>query len=427
MTQAAASPGGKLRSRSPKSLYFPVFSCILDNEKTKGGTPVKKHLRHLLALLLLIAAVAGLSVPAEAAGVSYPENQYFKKDENLTKGRAVQIQACKTYEAACTARDALLKKGLDCYIYDVGDSYRIMCGKFSTADEALHYQEAICIQTGKSDPYTNNVYLPDWAYEEFAEIYKKDPLNNQGQPFKEWEKPSGAFVWGDRAENTRRVYTVQFSSGTCFTSMEQNRDKLIAGGYDAFVYKEKGWYYGMVGAFDNQKDAEALCSEIKTYLNRTDTKVREIYLPGSTPTPTPTPAPTPTPTPAPTPTPTPAPTPTPTPPPTPAPTLPPTQKPLDNTSEEGESTAEPPTEGEGEATPSAADPAAQVSAHAEPVQSRENKGIKIAVLVIVALNTLLLAVFLVFWIRSRKKRSQAVGRNAYPGGQSWQSGRNYDP
>lgn len=243
---------------------------------------MRHGIRSVLALLLALLTVCSIPlVTASADGYRYPEDQYFTEDTSLTKGYAVQVSAAKDYASAVKRRNSMLEKGYDAYTYYVNGFYRTMCGKFRNYEEANHYRDHICSHTDRSDAYLTNVYLPEWAYNQFEMIYMTDPFNTQGQPYTAWEKPTGAFYDGDSAAGTKLVYTVQISAGTNFSRQEQHRDSLNALGFDAFVYKKNGNYKTMSGMFERRSDADARCAAIKTYTDENDAYVTQVAIPTS--------------------------------------------------------------------------------------------------------------------------------------------------
>ncbi len=237
--------------------------------------------RRLLALFLMILCLGACSAAVLADGTRYPADQYFEKNTDLTKGVGVQIVAYKDLNAARTLRDKMLELGYDCYIYHQDDHYRLMCGKFRDSETAKHYRDYICSHTDRTGAYLTNVYLPEWAYVEFEQIYATDPFNTQGEPFTAWEKPTGPYYDGDSAAETRLVYTVQFSSGTSFPDQERNRDRMTAQGFDSFVLKYNGEYLAMSGMFSSYAEASARCQAILQYTDDTDAIVKLVRIPTS--------------------------------------------------------------------------------------------------------------------------------------------------
>jgi len=237
--------------------------------------------KRLLALTLGFLALISLPAEARAAGSRYPDNQLFEEDSSLTKGTTVQVSASKDLEGAKKRRSQMLEAGYDCFLYYEGSYYRVMCGKFHSSEPAKHYRDHICSHTDREQAYLTNVYLPDWAYQEFEDIYRTDPFNTQGQGYTAWEKPSGPYYDGDSASGTRKVYTVQVSHGTNFRRQEEHRDELIAAGFDAFVYKHSGSYASMSGMFGSAEEAQRRCEAIKTYTSQTDAYVTTVNFPTS--------------------------------------------------------------------------------------------------------------------------------------------------
>lgn len=237
--------------------------------------------QRILAFFLAVLILAAFPATASADSARYPADQYFEEDSSLTWGYTVQVSASKDYSGARTRCNQMLQKGYDSYLYYVDEYYRVMCGKFHSSEEADHYRDHICSNTDRERAYVTSVYLPDWAYRDFYNIYQSDPYNNQGESYTAWEQPTGPYYDGNLAASTKTVYTVQISAGSSFSGEEAHRDELIAFGFDAFVYKSAGRYRAMSGMFSNRSDADARCNAIKAYTSEQDAYVTQVEIPTS--------------------------------------------------------------------------------------------------------------------------------------------------
>ena len=117
-----------------------------------------------LAVMLLIVAVAASFAPAAFA---YDYGQYYVADYSQTKVFTVQIAASRDLRASEKVRDQMISMGYDCYIYRYNNTYRIMCGKFYSYDDAMSYRASIIACTKYKDAYVNNSWLPYWAVMDF--------------------------------------------------------------------------------------------------------------------------------------------------------------------------------------------------------------------------------------------------------------------
>ena len=82
-------------------------------------------------------------------------------------------------------------------------------------------------------------------------------------------------------EETRTVYTVQFTGGSNFAAAEARRDELAALGFDGHVVKLLGCYIVIGGVFENREDAVAYRGQIREATGRLDSSVRMLQLPVS--------------------------------------------------------------------------------------------------------------------------------------------------
>lgn len=243
---------------------------------------MKKTFRSLIALLLAVLMMSSLSVTAFAEQYSYPDGQMYNEDESQVEVYTIQIAAGPNLSGAERARTCMLSKGFDCFVYDVGGYYRIMCGKFDDIVNATAYRALIWKELKTEEPYITKAFLPQSALDEFDACWKKDKLIVGKVNFLHWEEPTGAFVdMTCNDEETTTLYTVQYSQGTNFKSAERRRDELIAMGFDGYVVKIYGVYLVMAGAFENRDDAREYRSQIRETSNRWDSSVQTMQLPVS--------------------------------------------------------------------------------------------------------------------------------------------------
>ena len=213
----------------------------------------------------------------------FTRGQYFEYDASKTKVFSVQVSTVTRLEEAQSIRDGLLNSGYDSFVYRYQGNYCVMCGKFRVLYDACAYSESIHANTSHSHAYANNSYLPEEDVRRFEELfYGSVTINSQDSRAHEtmWEKPSGPFYRGN-AGDTVKVYTVQFSAGTSFSGSERNRDKMIAQGYPAFVYKVNLSYRDMTGMFFDSAAAQSYCDIIKANTDQKDAIVGTAQLPSA--------------------------------------------------------------------------------------------------------------------------------------------------
>ncbi len=242
---------------------------------------MKKLMRSAFALLLAVLMIASLAAAAYAdPGSVYADEQFYEEDEGLDPCYTVQVSAGCSLEGAEYTRWTMLNAGFDCFVYQVGSGYRIMCGKFQNKQDAVRYRDMIREKTGREKAYVTEARLPDSAREDFLAGLKQDPLVVGKVDFSNWETPTGAFLdMTANEEETSLFYTVEYSGGTNFKIAEARRDELIAQGYDATVVKTWGCYHVLTGAFENRDEARALRNEIRLNTGHWGAGVLAIQLP----------------------------------------------------------------------------------------------------------------------------------------------------
>lgn len=251
---------------------------------------MKKTMRSALALLLAALLLCALAAAAcaeapeeEESPYLYAEGQFFEADEEQESYYTVQVSACRDRESAERSCTKMLEAGFDCFVYETDGGYRVMCGKFRHVEDAVRYRDLIRENTPREDAYVTEAFLPASAREDFLESWKKDPQIVGDPDFNDWETPSGPFLdLTANEEETRLVYTVQYSSGTSFRAAQERRDELIALGYDAAVVKDWGCYLVLTGAFENREDAKLFRDQIRSETKHWSADVRQIELPEST-------------------------------------------------------------------------------------------------------------------------------------------------
>lgn len=244
---------------------------------------MKNTMRSLIALLLAVLMMGSLAVAAyaEEPEYTYADGQSYEADGSQTSVYTVQVSAGPYLEGAERTRQELLAAGLDGFLYQVDGSYRIMSGKFQNKDDACRYRDLIREKTKREKAYVTEVSLPDAAIEDFIASYKQDPLV-ANVSFNGWETPTGAFVdMTANEEETKTLYTVQYSAGVNFIAAEGRRDELTELGFDGYVLKLPGCYLVLAGAFENRDDALALRDQIRTETGRWGTGIRALELPAS--------------------------------------------------------------------------------------------------------------------------------------------------
>jgi hypothetical protein len=255
---------------------------------------MKKTLRSALALLLAALLLCGSAAAAlaEEPEYTYPDKQYFEadekaenekpEDEKLETDYTVQVVIGPYLRGAEQTRLEMLEAGFDSFVYKAEGRYRVMCGKFLREEGADLYRDLIRDNTDRKDAFVTEVLLPESAREEFLAHWKEDPVIVGDANFNGWEEPSGPFLdMTANEEETKPVYTVQYSSGTSFRAAEQRRDELIELGYKAVVVKDWGCYLVLTGSFDSREDAKAFRNELRSSTNHWSADVRQLELPES--------------------------------------------------------------------------------------------------------------------------------------------------
>lgn len=218
--------------------------------------------RMLATLVLLVSLV--LSICPEA--FAYSSGQYYMEDTSLQRCITVQVSAVNDYNGAVKRRDKMLKAGYDSFVYQKGDVYRIMCGKFYSMDDAEDYLDSIKANTDRSKAYLTNAYLPAWAIEDFQDEYEWEDYFNDYGDLRRWGYDEDQYY--KYHEDRVKVYTVQVSADASRSGAEKRRDKMLNAGYDSFVYKYNGTYRVMCGKFYAMEDAEAYLASIKANTDR---------------------------------------------------------------------------------------------------------------------------------------------------------------
>ena len=223
---------------------------------------MKSVCRLLASLLLLIS----LSLSLCPAAFAYTSEQFYVEDTGLQRCITVQVSAVNDYNGAVKRRNKMLKAGYDSFVYQKGDVYRIMCGKFYSMSDAEEYLDDIKANTDRDRAYLTNAYLPVSAIETFQEEYEWSRYEEIYGDLRRWGFDEDQYF--KFHDDRTRVYTVQVSADTSRSGAEKRRDKMLDAGYDSFVYKYNGTYRVMCGKFYNKEDAEAYLASIKAYTDR---------------------------------------------------------------------------------------------------------------------------------------------------------------
>ena len=244
---------------------------------------MKKHFRSLIALFLAVLMLSTLTVTAFAeTETTYPDGQSYRSEDGQVEVYTVQVAAGPNLDGAERIRTYMLAEGFDCFLLAVDNGYRIMCGKFTDVTNAYRYCRMIREETERANAYVTSAQLPQAALDEFVEHYKKDPFVVGDVLFNGWETPTGSLIdMNGNEEETRTVYTVQFTGGSNFAAAEARRDELAALGFDGHVVKLLGCYIVIGGVFENREDAVAYRGQIREATGRLDSSVRMLQLPVS--------------------------------------------------------------------------------------------------------------------------------------------------
>ena len=234
-----------------------------------------KAFRRSVCLLLIL--ILCLSLCPLALAYTFPDDQYYEENMNLTHVYAVQVSAGSNYNGAVRRRTEMLSLGLDCFLYYRDGKYRVMCGKFRDLDEATAYRDNVKALSGRDNAYTTNAYLPESAITAFENVYYGAGMDNRLYGYQ--VTPTGLY-FKESDPYSAKVYTVQFSAGTSFPASERNRDAMNnTYGYTSFVYEVNDNYRIMTGAFSTSREAETYCAEIKRNTDQNDAYVTTAWLP----------------------------------------------------------------------------------------------------------------------------------------------------
>ncbi len=203
-------------------------------------------LRRALALLLLTAALSALC----PAALAFDAGQYYVADTGLTMIYTVQVAATRYVDGAEALRDGMLKRGFDSFIYRYNDTYRIMCGKFRDYTEAENYRQLIFEVTADyPDAYVNKAWLPEWAIVSFENAYR-----DWGDGW--WLPVYTAEQYYEEDRSQSMVYAVQVAATKYIDGARSVRDRLLALGFDGFIYRYNDTYRIMCGKFRDYTEAE---------------------------------------------------------------------------------------------------------------------------------------------------------------------------
>ena len=106
----------------------------------------------------------------------YRCGQFFKEDKNEQILYAVQIVERADEWGAYQLEKQMLDLGYDAFLYEKSNGdLCVMCGKLGWEEDADAYCASIRANTGCSDAFVTDVYLPQWIIHEFEGIYYLEP------------------------------------------------------------------------------------------------------------------------------------------------------------------------------------------------------------------------------------------------------------
>lgn len=249
---------------------------------------MKRTVFSLLSVLVVLSMLFSLSAVAFADG--FERDQYYEEDRNGEIVYTVQISATESLSGAENLRNRMLGLGFDCFVYNSYGLYHVMCGKFYSKADAETYRNAIIGSTDRSSAYVTTALLPAGLVEAFAEVYS-DGLNIVTQNDAD-KMPHRAMVDLALAPNTFAsgqyyeadvnqwcIFTIQVSAHVGLGTAEADRDKMLAKGYDSFVYYNGCMYYVMCGKFPTPYEALCYGESIHTDPSRYSAYMNTALLP----------------------------------------------------------------------------------------------------------------------------------------------------
>lgn len=246
--------------------------------------------KRLGAAALALCLVFSSAIPAFAEG--FEQNQLYTKSDEGEEVYTVQVSTTAVLYGAEKRRAEMLELGFDSFILEQYGSYTVMCGKFTSRDEADRYCDEIHARSDRSSAYVTRVKLPPEARSAFESVYSLGNAQPEEEPEPELEGSRRALVdlalqpdsfkpdqYYDANYALGGVFTVQVSAHNGRDTAEADRDRMLERGFDSFVYQDSGMYMVMCGKFATAYEALCYAEAIHTDPDRYTAYVTGAYLP----------------------------------------------------------------------------------------------------------------------------------------------------
>ncbi len=249
--------------------------------------------RTLSALLCAVLALSlALPLGARALAEGYPAGQSYSEDKSGVEVYTVQVAATELDSGASQLRASMLAAGYDCFVYCRDELYYIMCGKFSAYADAEVYRNSIISNTSRSRAYVTTAWVPEADRQLFESVYAA----GEGVVSKDTAESARSYALVNLAlapdtfdaeqyyepdAAAQAVYTVQVSAHYGRETAEFDRDRMLAAGYDSFVYYDGGVFCVMCGKFPSSYEALCYSEAIHTDPARYSSFVTLAYLPAA--------------------------------------------------------------------------------------------------------------------------------------------------
>lgn len=238
----------------------------------------RKWMSRLLAFALMLVMTASLGAAAFADG--YAADQSYTAQKDGQKVYAVCVSGEEGEEPAAL-RDRLLEEGYDAYLYESGETIRVLCGKFRSMADARSSRDTLNA-TGQFKAHVLFAWLPAEA----VEAFEAGPLpeEEKAEPEKESEEAEAESGKDDAAASLQsseleQVYSVALSTVQDSTYADALVAKMKDAGFDAFVLQEGINYRVLSGKFRDICNALLYRDCIWSNTDRTDTYLATISLP----------------------------------------------------------------------------------------------------------------------------------------------------
>ena len=223
----------------------------------------KRNGMRLLALMLSLAIILAMGVPAFAEG-RYAADQSYTQDKSLEDVYTVKLRSTAG-ESCEELRGRLLEAGFDAFVYVSGDKSVVMCGKFRSLSDAVACREEIDGAVENVKTYLGSAWLPAEAIDAF----EAGPQ----------ESEPAAVAAQENAES--EVYTVALSTLQDRAKAEELVKALQNAGFDAFIQDNGGSVRLLSGKFRDVPSALRYRDCIWSNTSYADTIIVTVPVPES--------------------------------------------------------------------------------------------------------------------------------------------------